>query len=652
MTSVKHGATKKVEVKEIIIELNSLFKGKVVFKPILKSCNIGEYNDVSGTISNVSKDILYYGFDWYRDRWNSSIPAEQQLSILNTSNFPSRVLNVAKSTGSINVYSISGETVERNYKIAHQVVNGSEKLIRFSEHVTFANGEIEEDVTNNTITRVLATQLNISFSHFLIEELNFATGVPTGVKYKSTDADLTKYNQFINAFGNYASCTTMICLSSIKTLKKEYYPVNIYKKSTLGSSILALNNSKQMLKINSSEYLVPWYASFDKSENEIQLEIDIDSANSIEGEIKILVPKEYQTHIVVSGDISVLITTGDSGSVITKKIKIKFDKPIEKNTVLEARFFPKNKEKYLGDIIGLLNIFRNKTEYNLSITNVNVNFRGELRRIPILNDKLSLANIDFNIPQLSVNNKYFPTSPPTIVNKAAILNSNNLQTYINSNYDFLKTTLGQSLIKCLPSPNSVLNINLEGEYNLYSGPTPPGGAGSQNIKRSLQEYSGYNDFTFIIKDTDLFIKGLIEAYESIHGTADRGVINFILPFTILEPDGTGNYSEFKGRANSVDYESKYLLLARSTLLMNAYEVPLHEIGHTLGLHHPFVDFNIPSKYHFIKSETNNVMDYPKQDGSPIPADFGIYFYKWQWEIMHGDIQTTTNRGDLIKVEIL
>lgn len=45
------------------------------------------------------------------------------------------------------------------------------------------------------------------------------------------------------------------------------------------------------------------------------------------------------------------------------------------------------------------------------------------------------------------------------------------------------------------------------------------------------------------------------------------------------------------------------------------------------------------------------MDYPK-DPSIVaaPIDFGIYLYKYQWDIMLGDIKTPTQRGDLIKIK--
>ena len=100
------------------------------------------------------------------------------------------------------------------------------------------------------------------------------------------------------------------------------------------------------------------------------------------------------------------------------------------------------------------------------------------------------------------------------------------------------------------------------------------------------------------------------------------------------------------------YDSKYLILARTLLEENAKEVPAHEVGHSLGLHHPFVDFTENSnKHHFIKSETLNVMDYPKEGTTP-PVDFGIYLYKYQWDNMLGDVKTPTQRGDLIKIKTI
>lgn len=44
------------------------------------------------------------------------------------------------------------------------------------------------------------------------------------------------------------------------------------------------------------------------------------------------------------------------------------------------------------------------------------------------------------------------------------------------------------------------------------------------------------------------------------------------------------------------------------------------------------------------------MDYPKDSSIvTIPIDFGIYLYKYQWDIMLGDVRTSSQRGDLIKI---
>ena len=49
------------------------------------------------------------------------------------------------------------------------------------------------------------------------------------------------------------------------------------------------------------------------------------------------------------------------------------------------------------------------------------------------------------------------------------------------------------------------------------------------------------------------------------------------------------------------------------------------------------------------------MDYPDlgpdpiNNPLPVPLDFGVYLYKYQWDIMLGDVKTPTQRGDLIKI---
>lgn len=646
--SVKTGTPQKITVKELIIEITTEFKGKVIFKPIVKLCNIQEYSNATDSLSNIQKETLSYGFDWYRNDWETLIPAEVNPVLMKTTDFLSKVERPGQSaTDIIKKYDVSGDIVENGYKLAHQTTGGEEKLIRFTEFIS-VTGMIEINLSRN---EVVSFPSNASLAYYSIQELHLTTGQPIGVQYKSTDTDLTKYNEYTNVFGTYTTCQTMKCLSSIKALKKEYYPVNTYRKTTLGTSIASLNISKQMLKINNIEYFVPWYAGFAKSEDELEIEISIEGNNNAEGEIKIIMPKANEPNFSISGDISIPIALVDSGSKITKKIKIKCNKPVSKDTVLEARFFNKNNKspKYLGDLVGLLNIFKNSTEYQLTTRYVDVNFRGALSNFPIFRDNVNVVCLDFNRQHIIISKKYNILSPgiPYDIDKTALLGSKNLHLYTNSNLDFLKKGLGQALIKCdVITPNLNLDINLDGDYRL----NPISNKGADRIRKTLGFYSDYNNFAISVNDSDMFIKGVIEAYEDTYGELHRGVINFLIPFTIFEPNGNDDYSLFKGRADAVGYEGRYLLLTRSMLEMNAYEVPLHEIGHTLGLHHPFVDFSIKSKHHFVKNETKNVMDYPKNI-TPLATDFGIYLYKWQWELMQGDVQTATNRGDLTTINI-
>ncbi len=546
-----------------------------------------------------------------------------------------------------------------------------------------SKGTVEIDLVNNTIIDIptkIDGDLDITYTpgiepYLQIEELNLITGAATGKIYKSTDEDLTIYNQFINVFGGYEDCMTMKCISSISELKKEYAPNHTYLQTT-GTSSVKGNPMKTLLLINNKEYLVPWYAAFNNSENELEVEIVLETNHKANGEIRIVALKEEESNISISGDKAIPITASNAGTTINKKIKIKFNKPIDNDSVLEARFFEeeyKNDNAYPGNIVGLLNIYKNNIEYKLKAKYVDLKFKGKIREIPSAQKS---AGNNHNLETFIDFGKNFFNYTDTITKQvypdiSFDLSNHDLQKYLQSNSDFFKNTFGQALIKYdLITPT----VNLEIDFGNYNFKHPPGiiSKGIDRIKKSLMSFYGQDGFRLILKgekDIDEFIKGIIEAYETLNGNNDRGVVIFLLPFTLLQFVNAQDLTYFKGKVVSdtanIRYVDKYVILTRSLLEQNIREALIHESAHSLGVNHPFEGFTIPIKHHFIKSGTENVMDYPEgtmdmnylqgvaSGNTPVAtksANFGIYFYKWQWETMQGDIRTESQQGDLLQID--
>ncbi|WP_336960190.1 hypothetical protein [Chryseobacterium contaminans] len=665
---VSYGNPKEAPI--IKAKLTNTFKGKAIFKLInpLPIFVAQDYNKASKTFSNVNRPYLPYGFDWYRDDWETLVSAKLEIANLSVSDF-TRTLAVGHSASDpkpeYNV--VSPNHVKVNYKIAHRIIDGVEKLIEYSVWaklsgtVSIASSDTFFDDPNMSLLAIAGESQRHQF-----EELNLITGRGTGVVYKSDDADLTNFNRIKSTLGSFGALQTMKLLSSLQEMKKEYSPVFLYSPvSEKGSMRSMVNSAKSLLEINEKEYLTPWYAAFNTTENEVLLDIVLDGNHSATGKVKIMPLAEDLDKISLLGDIETQVNESHKGTVLNKKVKIKFINPISNHSVIEVRFFDDNKAStvnYVGEIIGLLNVYKNDIEYKLNVQYVDVKFKGKIDKLPCdmtLSSGVTKLDtlINFNTKSVTLTNPNVVNGIATI-NKTSILNSTSLETYVKGNVNLFNNTLNQSLIKTNILPT---NKTLEIDFLNYNFNHPPSSItnGIDLIKRSLLQYSEYNDFTLRVNSDEL-INGLIREYIRLNGQDERGILIFLIPFTIVEYSGLDSsgmeiYDNFKGRVDQVAYESKYLILARSLLEENAKEVPAHEAGHSLALHHPFVDFTENSnRHHFIKNETLNVMDYPKlgpdpSNPLPIPLDFGIYLYKYQWDIMLGDVRTPTQRGDLIKI---
>ena len=661
---VSYGNPKAAPI--IKVKLTNTFKGEAIFKLInpLPTLVAQDYNKASKTFSNVNRQYLPYGFDWYRDDWGDFVKAELETANLNVADFTRTLVSGHSASDPKPQYNvISPSHVKVNFKITHRIIDGVEKLIEYSIWVKIS-GTVSISPSDIFFDDPKASLLPIAgeSQRHQFEELDLITGRGIGVVYKSDDVDLTNFNRIKSALGSFGSLQTMKLLSSLQEMKKEYSPVFLYSSvSEKGSVKSMVNSTKKLLEINEKEYLTTWYAAFNTTENEVLLDIVLDADHSATGRVKVMLLTEDMDKILLSGDVETQVSESNKGTTLNKKIKIKFVKPISNHSVIEVRFFDDTKTtttNYVGEIIGLLNIYKNDIEYKLNVQYINVKFKGKIDNLPCnmtLSTGITKLNtlINFNTKSVTLTNPNVVNGIATI-NKTNILSNTFLETYVKGNIGLFNNTLNQSLIKTNILPS---NKTLEIDFLNYNFNSPPSSItnGVDLIKRSLLQYSEYNDFTLRVNSDEL-INGLIREYIRSNGQDERGILIFLIPFTIVEYNGLDSsgmeiYNNFKGRVDQVSYDSKYLILARSLLEENAKEVPAHEVGHSLALHHPFVDFTENSnRHHFIKSETLNVMDYPKDSSIvTIPIDFGIYLYKYQWDIMLGDVRTSSQRGDLIKI---
>lgn len=374
------------------------------------------------------------------------------------------------------------------------------------------------------------------------------------------------------------------------------------------------------------------------NQKEVTLSLEIEKTGKVRNKKDIKVS-------FVSTDLEALQVTPSEISlkeISEKEITIKCLKPLSKNTAIIAK-----DEK--GKQVGTLIVMKNDKQYKLNVQFVEVEFKGSIcKKVNDADKEYSLLFSDEKIDFITTKN----ISNEKRIRKKITPVKNTLPSwkdYITKNYELFKNLLQQASIVYKPLPNYKKIIvdfqeNTEIRTRINS---------NKNISQINSSIFSINEKAIIVRKTinDIlnFFNGLIGVYKDTYGEDEKGVIVFLLPMTIETELEISENTIFEfvqtlnvkldAYSDEIFKEGKFIMLMRNHSNLER-SVLVHEIAHTLGLFHSFQEPGLDEKgrtiqpiHTFKESETNNIMDYQKEENVNKKT---LTFWKWQWLKMQED----------------
>lgn len=292
---------------------------------------------------------------------------------------------------------------------------------------------------------------------------------------------------------------------------------------------------------------------------------------------------------------------------------------------------------------------KNDKQYKLNVQFVEVEFKGSIcKKVNDADKEYSLLFSDEKIDFITTKN----ISNEKRIRKKITPVKNTLPSwkdYITKNYELFKNLLQQASIVYKPLPNYKKIIvdfqeNTEIRTRINS---------NKNISQINSSIFSINEKAIIVRKTinDIlnFFNGLIGVYKDTYGEDEKGVIVFLLPMTIETELEISENTIFEfvqtlnvkldAYSDEIFKEGKFIMLMRNHSNLER-SVLVHEIAHTLGLFHSFQEPGLDEKgrtiqpiHTFKESETNNIMDYQKEENVNKKT---LTFWKWQWLKMQED----------------
>ncbi|NRS90691.1 hypothetical protein HNQ02_003638 [Flavobacterium sp. 7E] len=463
------------------------------------------------------------------------------------------------------------------------------------------------------------------------------------------------------------------------------------------------------MQINDLEYFTPWFSGFAKDDAGVNKSYELDLFFNIEipadGDIRLNCENE-NIEVVFSdtGNTSFKLTTG-SAKKIDKKVKITFLDYITEHTCITVSFHKKTEEEKLeekkraeddktgkknsdlptlylvtGQLIGVLNLYKNSIEYVLNFRYVKIFFKGWIEGY---DDKIYLSKR---------NPKGLP--PDYEENESLIKKQNKLSRQIDDlKHDLilekkgagglftseahLKAEIATKQTK-LTDLENLCNKRLKLSEDIYNFQTINMSKYESNINlwkpffidafsQAIVKYkevksNNYEEMEIDVKEMNsLFddlkltktynlvddddevadserIKGkVIKAFKPNEREDKKEFITFLLPFGIISNIKDGLV--LAGSAEDVSYDADSAVLTpqtnRSTFV--------HEAGHTFDLSHTFLrrggSWLFGSGIKIEQGTTDNIMDYghsvDKESKLAIIKD-KIALWKFQWDKIHED----------------
>lgn len=459
-------------------------------------------------------------------------------------------------------------------------------------------------------------------------------------------------------------------------LEKEYAPVYKYKEEKTGHKRDGENTANDLFVSSSystnnpgKSYYTPWYIAFNKSKHTIAIDLEVTSEGT--GEIKFeSSDKNLIVQLEGGGKMDVSRTT--KGKRYQKKLVLQFTSSISKHAIVEARFYDKAGVKTDGEVIGLMNIYKNNKEYDLNIKYVKLLFSGPIKfdgkkyhldpvaqtynhyteKINSLNAELAALQVEL---QNAINNP--PWGITTTLNirdsekeiredirkkqkeiteaqneltKAKAIDKKqkdemtDYQTMIShvGNSTYMTNVFGQALIRYINNGIEATACEVKisdfiSAFNFLE---------SMEITKNYELNYSENYSEFLDEITKKYYQSNAEYV---------GSVNFLVPFSL--PTDTGR---LLGMMEALTCEADDAILSPDIIgnstsrraysnLTGRLSTIVHEIAHGLTLHHIFphggkIDSE-GQKHAFTKGKTENIMDYSAKRKT---------FWKWQIDRLH------------------
>ena len=518
------------------------------------------------------------------------------------------------------------------------------------------------------------------------------------------------YGTTYNEPFNYDDNKTL--LSGRDKLKKEYASAIQYMPiRKFGYIEAGKNTGRSVINILDKNYFVPWFSGFAKDEagnpKSYELEVFFNIEEPAEGSIKVS-SKNEGIEVIFTDDNAISFDINESNpKQFTKTVKITFvDYITEDNTVITSFHKKREEEKaeeqkqkenqetgkssdsiatvYVtaGELMGILNVYKNSVEYDVVFRYVKVFFKGWIY-LENIKDKVYLSgasngyqeNEDIiekerNLTRGIANLKTLQTSiiaggnadrireNQDLINKQEneLLNLKNLI----SQRRLLSTELYNEQLRVMNNKELFINNNKPALINMFSQPLirykEKTATNYEQLEIDVKEMDSFFDDLklkkngashFIVDDDDQEANSgrirnkISNAFKSRETEDKKELIVFLLPFGIIS--NVKNNLILLGQAEDVSYDADSAMLTPQADASTF----IHEAGHTFNLPHTFLKRDGGWFSEGIKIEqgtTDNIMDYSynlkNSDSNPsnnvnVIRD-KIALWKFQWDIMRKD----------------